>query len=147
MVWYVGSAVTLLFPITPIRMNVKVLGPDQRLGAQIPWQALLVFQKSQAKSYIATKKLGTWMASQVRLYLKMDIFFANLFNKGVKRGCSKKDSRYKNQVGGCEEQLSGPNDFPVTLCLCNENQCNHGRGRWQGLSLWLLTFLGCFHSL
>eukprot|EP00093_Oithona_nana_P005700 05700.XXX_265298_265017_1 [CDS] Oithona nana genome sequencing. len=68
----------------------------------------------------------------------------------VKRGCSKKDKRYEN-VGGCEEQLTGPNDFPVTLCLCNENQCNHGRGR-QGLSrnlmfLWLLTFSGCFHSL
>ena len=40
----------------------------------------------------------------------------------VKRGCAKRDLRYKS-MDGCEEQLTG-GGFGLVLCLCGETLCN-----------------------
>jgi hypothetical protein len=40
----------------------------------------------------------------------------------VKRGCAKKDARYKKT--GCEEQITGEDGFKVVLCICNGDLCN-----------------------
>ena len=41
----------------------------------------------------------------------------------VKRGCAKRDLRYKNRTG-CEEQITGSGNFRLVLCLCDRDLCN-----------------------